>query len=91
MNKDREIRLQVKKALQLCVGSSLFFLIMGFFFKFAHVSHSDRFFTAGIVILFMAPIIRVITLIYGYRKSGEYKFSILSLTVLLLLFTAFVL
>ena len=91
MNKDREIRLQVKKALQICVGSGLFFLIMGFFFKFAHASHADRFFIAGILILLLAPVIRVIILIYGYRKSGEYKFSILSATVLLLLFTAFVL
>ncbi|MEA3307173.1 MAG: DUF1634 domain-containing protein [Elusimicrobiota bacterium] len=91
MNKDREIRLRVKKVLQFCVGSSLFFLIMGFFFKFAHVSYAERFFIAGILILFMAPIIRIITLIYGYGKSGEYKFSILSATVLLLLFTAFLL
>jgi uncharacterized membrane protein len=88
MNKDREIKIMVRKALQICVGSSLFFLIMGFMFKFAHVSYADRFFIAGILSLLMAPIIRVITLIYGYAKSGEYKFSMLSLTVLILILMA---
>ncbi|MCK4936083.1 MAG: DUF1634 domain-containing protein [Elusimicrobiales bacterium] len=91
MNKDREIKLRVKQALQFCVGAGLFFLIMGFMFKFARVFHADKFFMTGILILLTAPVIRVITLIYGYAKSGEYKFSVLSLTVLFLLVTAFVL
>ena len=91
MNKDRAIRIRVKQALQFCVGAGLFFLIIGFMFKFAHSPHAANFFMAGIVILLIAPIIRVLTLIYGYGQSGEYKFSVLSLTVLLLLLTAFVL
>ena len=91
MNKDREIKIMVKKVLQICVGSSLFFLIIGFMFKFAHISYADSFFIAGILSLLMAPVIRVITLIYGYTKSGEHKFSVLSLTVLILILTAFVL
>jgi len=91
MNKDREIKTMVKQALQFCVGSGLFFLIMGFMFKFSHSPHADRFFMTGILILLITPVIRVITLIYGYFQSGEYKFSLLSLTVLFLLLTAFVL
>ena len=91
MNKDREIKTLVKKALQICVSSGMFFLIMGFMFKFAHSPHSDKFFVTGVIILILAPIVRVMALIYGYRQSGEYKFSVLSLTVLIVLTTAFLL
>ena len=91
MNKDKEIRLSVKKTLQICVSASLFFLIMGFLFNFSRVLYADRFFMAGIAILLISPVMRIAMLIYGYSKSGEYKFLILSSTVLLLLLTALVL
>ena len=91
MNKDMEIRSWVRQALQICVSAGLFFLIMGIMFKFSHSSHADRFFMAGIAALLIAPVIRVIMMIYGYARSGEYKFSFLSFTVLLLLLTALIL
>lgn len=91
MNKDRKVRTNVKRTLQISVFLSAFFVIMGFIFRSLLLPQADKFFMTGILVILFSPVMRVIMLVYGYLKAGEYKFSLVSLIVLLFLSIAFAL
>ncbi|MDA8131623.1 MAG: DUF1634 domain-containing protein [Elusimicrobia bacterium] len=75
----------IQRTLLAGVVLSMTLIFGGFAFSVAGFAHAEAVLRAGLLILLLTPAARVIMLIYGYWRGGEYYFALASFVVLSLL------
>lgn len=78
----------IRRTLSAGVFLSLFFFFLGFVFTLSGSAAAGAVLKAGVILLLLTPVARVIMLIYGYWRTREYHFALASFIVLSLLFVS---
>ncbi|HAT72952.1 MAG TPA: hypothetical protein DCS63_09075 [Elusimicrobia bacterium] len=75
----------IQRTLLAGVFLSAFLLFLGFAFAVSGAPYGQELLRAGILALLLTPAARVVMLIYGYWRGGEFYFALASFVVLALL------
>ena len=88
---DKDFGRLVQRALLAGVFLCLLLFFFGFVFRVLGSSRAEGFFNAGVLALLLAPVARVLMLIYGFCRMRELFMALSAFAVLAMLLIAFLL